>query len=150
MTRRRLESRTRTALENLIHRHSWLIDHGAADRLPDLCEDDGRLIGIGADKVGRQAIAAWAGQRAAMTERRSRHAQTNLMLEPVSPDLARGTVIPTLYRHDGAGVASPSPLLIGEFDDIDKRSADRRLALRRTQLDDPVRQRLRLTFSLAG
>jgi hypothetical protein len=58
MTRRRLESRTRTALENVIHRHSWLIDQGAADRLPDLYEDDGRLIGIGPDKVGRQAIAA--------------------------------------------------------------------------------------------
>ena len=126
MTRQRLESETRTALEDLVHQHSWLIDHGAADRLPDLYEDDGRLIGIGADKVGRQAIAAWAGQRAAMMERRSRHVLTNLTFEPISPDLARGTVILTLYRHDGAGVGSPSPLLIGEYDDVYKRSADGR------------------------
>jgi hypothetical protein len=83
MTRQRLESKTRMALEELIRQHSWLIDHGAADRLPDLYEDDGRLIGIGTDKVGRQAIAAWADQRTAMTERRSRHVLTNLTLDSI-------------------------------------------------------------------
>jgi hypothetical protein len=83
MTRQRLESKTRMALEELIRQHSWLIDHGAADRLPDLYEDDGLLIGIGTDKVGRQAIAAWADQRTAMTERRSRHVLTNLTLDSI-------------------------------------------------------------------
>jgi hypothetical protein len=120
-----LEPETRVALEHLVYEHAWLIDHGAADRLPELYSNDGRMFGVGPDKIGREAITAWAKQRAAMTDRRSRHVQTNIRLERVSDDVIHGTAILTLYRHDGAGAGSPSPILIGEYSDIFTRSADR-------------------------
>ena len=113
-----IEPSTRQAIEALIYEHAWLIDHGQADRLPGLYTEDARVLGIGPDKVGQQAITEWAGQRAAMTERCSRHVQSNIRLEAVSPDLIRGTVVLTLYRHDGAGWGEPVPLMIGEYADL--------------------------------
>jgi hypothetical protein len=104
-----LEAEIRLTLEHLVVEHAWLIDHGAADRLPELYTEDGRMFGVGPDKIGREAIAAWAKQRAAMTDRRSRHVQTNIRLERVADDVIHGTAILTLYRHDGAGAGSPSP-----------------------------------------
>ncbi len=114
----------RHAIEALVYEHAWLIDHGLADRLPDLYTDDGRVLGVGPDKVGRQAIADWAGQRAAMTGRRSRHVQSNLRLASVSPGVVRGTVVLTLYRHDGDAKADPVPFLVGEYEDLYHRGTD--------------------------
>lgn len=114
----------RAAIEQLIHRHAWLIDHGDAGTVAELFTEDAALYGIGPDKLGGPAIAEWARQRAAMTERRSRHVHGNILIEPEGVDQARGTVIVTLYRHDGAGEASATPLLIGEYADRYSRQAD--------------------------
>ena len=100
------------AIEQLIQRHAWLIDHGEADKVGELFAEDGALYGIGSDKIGRAAIAGWGRERAAMSERRSRHVQSNILIEPVAPDAARGSVALTLYRHDGPGPGSATPLLI--------------------------------------
>ena len=70
-----IEPSTRQAIEALIYEHAWLIDHGQADRLPGLYTEDARVLGIGPDKVGQQAITEWAGQRAAMTERCSANSE---------------------------------------------------------------------------
>jgi hypothetical protein len=121
-----LDPAARAAIEQLIHRHAWLIDHGAAGKVAELFTEDGALHGIGSDKLGRPAIAEWARQRAAMTERRSRHVHGNILIEPEGVDQARGTVIVTLYRHDGAGEASATPLLIGEYADRYHKQADGR------------------------
>jgi hypothetical protein len=112
------------AVEQLIQRHAWLIDHGHADRVPELYTEDARLTGIGPDKIGRRAITQWADQRAAMKERRSRHVQTNIVLEELSPSLIRGTVILTLFRHDGSADAPSAPMLVGEYDDTYALCAD--------------------------
>src|SRR6186713_3021788 len=98
----RLNPEDRAAIEDLIQRHAWLIDHGKSDRIGELFTTDAALYGVGPDKVGRAAIAAWGAERAAMRERRSRHVQSNILIEAVSPDTARGLVVLTLYRHDGA------------------------------------------------
>lgn len=114
----------RQAIEALIHEYAWLVDHGQADRVPDLYTQDGRLLGVGPDKVGREAIAEWATQRAAMTQRRSRHVHSNIRLRSVSPGVVHATTILTLYRHDGEETGAAVPFMIGEFEDVFQRGAD--------------------------
>jgi len=114
----------RLAIEHLIQRHAWLIDHGEAGAVGKLFAEDGALYGIGPDKIGRAAIAEWGRQRAAMTERRSRHLQSNILIEPVARDAARGWVALTLYRHDGPGEGSATPLLVAEYADRYVREPD--------------------------
>ena len=130
-----VEPMARQAIEQLVAEHAWLIDHGQAERIAALYTADARVLGIGPDKVGRAAIQAWAAERQAMTERRSRHVQTNLRLVAVSADEYRGTVVLTLYRHDGATFAGPVPLMVAEYDDVYRREegvwrfAERRLSV---------------------
>ena len=119
-----LEPGEQQAIERLIHRYAWLIDHGEAERVADLFTEDGGLFGIGPDKVGRPAVADWARQRAAMTERRSRHVHSNLLVAPVADGRASGTMIVTVYRHDGAGPASAVPLLVGDYADRYRKGPD--------------------------
>ena len=124
----------RLAIEALIHEHAWLIDHGQADRVVDLFTDDARLLGIGPDKVGRDAIAAWASARAAMTERCSRHAQSNIRLVPAAAGQVQGTVLLTLYRFDGAGPGPATPLLVAEYDDLYQHCPDGRWRFQQRRL----------------
>ncbi len=105
------------AIEQLIQRHAWLIDHGEADKVGEFFAENGAIYGVGPDKIARAAIAEWGRQRAAMSERRSRHVQSNILIEPIAPDAARGWVVLTLYRHDGPGEGSATPLLIAEYAD---------------------------------
>ncbi|MBS7700353.1 MULTISPECIES: nuclear transport factor 2 family protein [unclassified Chelatococcus] len=114
----------RAAIEDLIQRHAWLIDHGESDRIGELFTQDATLYGVGPDKIGRAAIAAWGAERAAMRDRRSRHVQSNILLEPVAPDAARGCVVLTLYRHDGPGLGSAAPFLVCEYADRYRKEPD--------------------------
>lgn len=109
------------ALEALVVEHSWLIDHGRAAEATELYRADGRVLGIGPDKVGHDAIRAWLAGRQAMTERRSRHVVSNLRFEAAGADEARGWAVLTLFRHDGAGAGSAVPLLVGEYEDLFRR-----------------------------
>lgn len=119
-----LSPQDRLAIEQLIQRHAWLIDHGEADRIDELFAGDAALYGIGSDKIGREAIAEWGRQRVAMGERRSRHVQSNILIERTAPDAARGWVVLTLYRHDGSGQGSATPMLIAEYADRYARGPD--------------------------
>ena len=121
-----LDVESRAAIQHLIHYHAWLIDHGEAEKVANLFTEDGALYGVGPDKIGREAIAEWGRQRAAMTQRRSRHVHGNILLNPQGDRQARGTVILTLYRHDGAGEIQASPLLVGEYSDLYRTSPDGR------------------------
>ena len=100
---------TRHAIETLVIEHAWLIDHGQADRVVDLYTEEAEVLGIGPDKAGRLAIAAWAAERAAMTTRCSRHLHSNLRLLAIDADQVEGTVALTLYRHDGTGFWPANP-----------------------------------------
>ena len=112
------------AIDRLVTEHAWLIDHGQAARVAALYTDDARVLGIGPDKIGMAAIQAWADERAAMTGRRSRHVQSGLRLVPVSEEECRGSLVLTLYRHDGPGKADTAPLLVADYDDVYRRGAD--------------------------
>lgn len=116
----------RQAIADLVVEHSWLIDHGFADRVPDLYTENASLLGIGEDLMGREAVAEWSRRRVAMRERTSRHVCTNLRVIADRSDRARGTVLVTLYRHDGEPAGPALPLLIGEFGDHYERGADGR------------------------
>ena len=118
-----VDVQTRVAIEDLVHRHAWLIDHGRAQEVAALFTQDARLLGIGPDKIGRPAIAAWADARQAMGERRSRHVQSNIVLDHAGADI-HGTVVLTLYRHDGPGEGPAAPCLIGEYGDVYRRNGD--------------------------
>ena len=112
------------AIERLVHRYAWLIDHAEAQGVADLFTEDGRLFGVGPDKVGRSAILDWGRQRAAMAERRSLHVQTNLLIEPVGRDEASGASVVTVYRHDGQGPRPATPFAVAEYADRYRRGAD--------------------------
>ncbi len=119
-----LDIADRLAIEALVTEHAWLIDHGEAHRLPELYTEDARVLGIGPDKNGRAAIAVWAQERAAMTDRRSRHVQTNVRLVFRSADEVEGTVVLSLYRHDGAGAGPAQALMVAEYEDRYRRGTD--------------------------
>lgn len=120
----RLSLEDRAAIEDLIQRHAWLIDNGKSDGIGDLFTEDAAMFGVGPDKVGRAAIAAWGADRAKMKERRSRHVQSNILIEPVSPGNARGSIVLTVYRHDGTGPGSAAPLLVCEYTDSYRHGPD--------------------------
>jgi ketosteroid isomerase-like protein len=116
---RQIGGTVRAAIEALVTEHAWLIDNGRAAEVAALYTEDARLLGIGPDRYGRAEISAWARQRQAMTERLSRHVQTNLRLESRSEIEVKGTLLLTLFRHDGPPpCASASPLVVGEYDDV--------------------------------
>ena len=121
-----IDPEIRLAIEALVHEHAWLIDHGRAGAVADLFTETARLLGLGSDMLGRAAIEAWARKRQAMTERRSRHVQTNIRLRAIDDGRIGGTVCLTLYRHDGPGPGSDVPILVGEYDDIYRCGADGR------------------------
>ena len=122
------------AFDALIHEHAWLFDHGQADRIVELYTDDASVLGIGPDKIGREAIAAWASERAAMTGRCSRHAQSNIRLVPAAAGQVGGTVLLTLYRFDGAGPGPATPLLVAEYDDLYQQGPDGRWRFKQRRL----------------
>ena len=115
---------TMQAIERLIRQHAWLIDHGRADEVTALYAKDARMYGIGPDKAGHAEIAQWANQRAAMTGRRSRHVQSNVLLRAMPDGRVGGTIILTLYRHDGDGAAPALPVMVAEYEDIYERGGD--------------------------
>lgn len=121
-----LDCGLRAAIEALVVEHAWLIDHGKASLIAGLYTEDGRMTGLGPDLVGQEAIRDWAITREAMTHRMSRHICTNLRLAPRTPELIEGSVLLTVYRHDGPGTGEPTPFAIAEYEDLYQLGADRR------------------------
>ena len=107
----------RIEIGDLITEHAWLIDHGHADRLPQLYTEPCALRGVGEDLIGMDALRAWSVKRAAMTTRTARHVCTNIRLVDEGHGHARGTVLVTLFRHDGPTSGAPVPFAVGEYDD---------------------------------
>jgi hypothetical protein len=108
----------RAEIEALVAEHAWLVDHGQADRIHELYVADGRLLGIGPDLVGRDAIAAYGRERGNMTGRTARHICGNMRLVALNDGRIRGTVAHTLYRHDGSGKGLPEPMAVGDYEDV--------------------------------
>ena len=101
----------------LICQHSWQLDHGQSEHIADLYCQDGVLIGVGPDIVGREALRDWARNRARMSNLITRHINTNFLFVWGGADEVEVRSAVTLYRHANEGVGEPMPLLVGDFED---------------------------------
>lgn len=104
-------------LRRLIAEHAWILDRGNVLDLPRLYTEDGILVGLDKPLVGRTAIAKWSRERAALTTRRSRHVHANIRFDQLNDELVLGTLVTTLYRHEGDGLGSSTPLSVSDYDD---------------------------------
>lgn len=133
------------ACERLVITYTHLVDFGGAEKIADLFTEDGEFVGGGANHMkGREQLKRGFGRRQ-KSKRISRHVCTNLQIDVIDDDNAKGLVYLSLYRHDpkeGVGpdpekgppdpekgppdpVKGPAPLpgpnLIGQYEDIFQR-----------------------------
>jgi hypothetical protein len=94
----------RLAIQDLMHRFYWLIDHGRADATADIFTDDARLVfAPGSPKPGTiqgPAIRTSMIERAAMTHVTTRHVISNIILAANSDGSVCARSLLTLFRAD--------------------------------------------------
>ena len=111
-----LSTADRLAIEALVTEYAWLLDHRRWDDVAGLCTDDAVLKIRGREIVGQDGLAQWAEYRAQKQSRRTQHQMTLLRLEPVEPDLVRGTAALVLHVAKTGG-SGPYVDLVGEYQD---------------------------------
>jgi len=119
-----IEMQIRSEIEALVHEHAWLLDNRGGEKLADLYLADGRLHGLGPEKKGKAAIAAYGKARTTMEGRMARHVCTNLRLWPADGDRIAGHHLITLYRHDGEGIGPADACALADAHDLYARDAD--------------------------
>jgi hypothetical protein len=116
------------ACERLVTQYCHLVDHGEASRIADLFSKDGVWASTENSMTGQDQVRAGFLVRENNKARMSRHVCSNLLVDVLDEDHARGTVYLTLYRHDGKEGRSISPLdgpvMVGEYRDRFVRSAE--------------------------
>lgn len=125
-----MEAETRERIERecarLVNAYAQYIDLGQAERVVELFTEDAVWEGPGTRMAGREEIRKGFAARQ-RSRRVSRHVCTNLRVDVVDEDEARGIVYLTLYRHDpqeGAeGRAAPldGPVVVGHYRDRFRR-----------------------------
>lgn len=120
-------------LRRLIAEHAWMLDRGNVLDLPELYTQDGVLLGLEQPLHGRAQIQAWSRQRATITTRTSRHVHANIRFDQVADDLVHGTLVTMLFRHEGDGLGSSTPLSVSDYDDT-YQLIDGRWLLQRRQM----------------
>ncbi len=128
----------RTAIEHccarLCHEYARAIDFRDYDNFPLLFAEDA-VLDVGSPIHGRAAILASVLRRP--DELRSRHVMTNITIDVLSPDEARGTAYLTLYRHTGSEslkldpIPFDAPAAIGHYEDRYQNGPSGWLFLRR-------------------
>jgi hypothetical protein len=107
--------------ERLVTAYCHYVDHGEAASIADLFVDDGVWQSGNVVMEGMDQLREGFGLRQANTTRMSRHVCSNLLLDVLDADNAKGVVYLTLYRHDGEAGRETSPLdgpaLVGEYQD---------------------------------
>ena len=132
-----LEQRTliEQACTRLCHEYARAIDFRDYDNFPLLFTDDA-VLNVGKPLEGRAAILASVMRRP--DELRSRHVISNITIDVLNPDQARGTAYLTLYRYLGKAALQRDPIpfdgpaAIGHYEDRYQRSAGSWLFQRRT------------------
>lgn len=127
----------RCEIEALIVEHSWMLDHHQSARLGELYAENGRMTGIGGDRIGRDAIASYGAERAKMANRSARHVNSNIRLVREGAARIRSLSSILLLRHDGEGLGTADPIALADAQDVFVRCDDgrwrfeeRRLVLR--------------------
>jgi hypothetical protein len=116
----------RTEIEALTLEHSGLVDNHEAHRIADLYTENGRLLGVGPDKVGRKALTDYGTERASMTKRTARHVVSNIRLIQESETRISGSSTITLFRADGEERAPADPIAVADCLEKYEKCADRR------------------------
>ena len=116
----------RADCEALSIAYARAVDFRDYDTFVDLFTEDG-VLDVGEPQEGQGAI------RAAMAKRpdqlRSRHVLTNIFIDVLGADEARGISYLTLYRHigeeslEGAPVPLVGPVAVGHYEDRFVRTA---------------------------
>src|SRR5262245_17290837 len=110
--------------ERLVADYARFVDFGEASRIADLFAADGVWESGDLKMVGRDAVRAGFARREGVTRRVSRHVCTNVAIDVLDADQARGLSYLINYRHDrrdGDDAAAPAPSghpkFVGEYHD---------------------------------
>jgi uncharacterized protein (TIGR02246 family) len=112
------DAQTRAEIEALVIEHAYLLDHHQSDKLADLYTEDGKMHGIGPTQAGRAALLEYGKKRAQMKERQARHVCSNIRLVEDGPDRIRGSLVITLFRHDGKEMGTADPVAVADANDV--------------------------------
>jgi 3-phenylpropionate/cinnamic acid dioxygenase small subunit len=112
----------RLAIGDLVTEYAWLLDHRRWHDVAGLCTDDAVLTIRGREIRGHSGLAEWAEHRAANKARRTQHQMTLMRLEPLSPDVVKGTAALVLHVAKTGGGGSYVDL-VGEYRDEYVRTA---------------------------
>lgn len=137
-----MDEATRTAIERACERLSIAyarhVDLDEHEAFVELFADDAVLV-LGRSFDGKAAIRRSMGRRRA--DLRSRHVLTNVLVDVVDEDHARGITYLTLYRHIGPESSQPGPIAharpaaVGEYlDEFVRTPAGWRFARREISL----------------
>ncbi|MGV9861426.1 nuclear transport factor 2 family protein [Rhodococcus koreensis] len=118
-----IDTPTRSAIHDLVVEFTWKLDHAEPAGFAELFEADGRFVTGQAVTAGTAALQAFADGRTAMA-RTSRSVLSNHRLVRLSTSSIEGTVLVTLYMHDGLEAGEPIAQSVAEYRDIYVRGAD--------------------------
>lgn len=113
-----IDPAVRSEIEALIIEHSWMLDHHRSAGLGELYTENGRLTGLGGERIGRAAIAKYGQERAKMTARSARHINTNIRLVKDGPKRVRSLSSIMLFRHDGDDLGTADPVALADAEDV--------------------------------
>jgi 3-phenylpropionate/cinnamic acid dioxygenase small subunit len=122
----------RVEIEELIYLHSWLLDHGRGEEITGLYTEDGMMIGVGPDRIGRDGILGYA--RARKPSRTARHVCTNVRIEKIDDMRMTSAFMITLYRSDEQPPSDATPIAIADIDDVYRRDVDGRWRIAKRQI----------------
>lgn len=113
----------RVALEDLLARYLYQLDHGQTANLADLFVQQGVLdVGSNGPITGREAIRAYYAARP--TTRITRHVSTNLYLTFDDANHAHAVHTLTYYMGEGAGPFAAAPAGVADYAEKFERGAD--------------------------
>lgn len=118
-----VDTPTRSEIHDLIVEFTWKLDHAEPAGFADLFEADGRFITGQGVIAGPARLQDFADTRTAMI-RTSRSVLSNHRLVRLSDTLIEGTVLVTLYMHDGTTLGEPVAHSVSEYRDLYVRGGD--------------------------
>jgi len=126
------------ACERLSIAYARHVDFRDYDAFVELFSEDCRLE-VGGLVEGREALRPWLARRP--DDLRSRHVFTNIHVDVIDADHARGITYVTLYRHVGKEALAREPIelagpaAVGHYEDeFVRTAAGWRIASRKAQL----------------
>jgi hypothetical protein len=125
------------AIQNLVYRYTWHIDHGDFDAMAALFADAEVTLPAGVHRNDPEGLAGVFKDYVRLYPDgtpRTRHVTTNLIIEPVSSTVANATSAVTVFQQTEALPLQP---IIGtrNFDRFEKVDGQWRFAARRIEVD---------------